>query len=108
SGKYWSVSVLQWQDLSNSKKRKQLSHYRCMMMEIQFKIAKTNWIERPTIIEARNMLLIALLQLPISAVTAKHRERRTSLLKWSTALKIRRNRPQTSVSVGVASGIPRM
>ncbi|KAF1782325.1 hypothetical protein GQ600_8794 [Phytophthora cactorum] len=53
SGEYGPYYFLECQDLSNSKKRKRLLHYRCLMMEVQTKVTeKAIWIDRPTIEEA--------------------------------------------------------
>lgn len=72
SGTIGPFRFLQWQDVSSSKKRKRLSHYRCMMVEIQNKVnAVSSWTENPTIEEARTMLALALPELPISGVTPK-------------------------------------
>ncbi|ETN19736.1 hypothetical protein PPTG_21486 [Phytophthora nicotianae INRA-310] len=93
-GQYGPFRFLQWHDFSDSKKRKRLSHYRCMMMEVQTRaMANFYWYERPTVEQARAMLVNVLPELPISDVTAKNRQRRKQQLKWSSVLQeIRENR----------------
>ncbi|OWZ12407.1 hypothetical protein PHMEG_00014443 [Phytophthora megakarya] len=63
---------LQWWDLPSSKKQKTLSHYRCMMMEIQTKIPHRSWISAPTIQQARKKLQSVLPKLPVRDVTPQN------------------------------------
>ncbi|KAF1787985.1 hypothetical protein GQ600_27731 [Phytophthora cactorum] len=93
------IVFLEWKDLSNSKKRKRLSHYRCMMMEVQTKATeKAIWIDTQTIEEAQSMLLGVLLDLPIRDVTANNRQRCKNQLKWASALQeIRSSRRNSDV-----------
>ncbi|OWZ21858.1 hypothetical protein PHMEG_0003535 [Phytophthora megakarya] len=93
SGRIGPYRFLQWQDLSTTRKRKTLSNYRCMMLEIQNKIPVNAWIQTPTVSQARTMLQSVVSELSIQDVTPKNRQRRTDQLKWSTALnEIRKNR----------------
>ncbi|EGZ12336.1 hypothetical protein PHYSODRAFT_517544, partial [Phytophthora sojae] len=97
SGRIGPYRFLQWQDLSTCGKRKTLSAYRCMMMEIQAKVPRGCWISTPTVQQAREMLQGAIPKLRISDVTPKNRQRRKDQLKWSTALnEIRENRSRSS------------
>ncbi|POM77572.1 LOW QUALITY PROTEIN: Hypothetical protein PHPALM_5026 [Phytophthora palmivora] len=100
SGRIGPYRFLQWRGLSSSKKRKTLSNYRCMMMEIQTKIPHCSWISAPTIQQAREMLQSVLAKLPVSDVTSKKRQRRKDQLKWSTALNVIRANHRVSARNG--------
>ncbi|OWZ09480.1 hypothetical protein PHMEG_00017812 [Phytophthora megakarya] len=100
SGQIGPYRFLQWRDLSSSKKRKTLSNYRCMMMEIQTKIPHCSWISAPTIEQARKILQSVLAKLPVSDVTPKKRQRRKDQLKWSTALNVIRANRRVSARTG--------
>ncbi|ETI55540.1 hypothetical protein F443_01794 [Phytophthora nicotianae P1569] len=47
-------------------------------------MANSYWYERPTVEQARAMLVTVLPELPISDVTAKNQQRLKQQLKWSS------------------------